>query len=125
MQRIPEVTREDVARVVRRELPSEVSGNGSRPPGRIWKRIVARSGSRQRVQLAILKLAGGDLDRLLDCIQTAMGDFRDVLAAAEYSRYVKESWARLIRKAEAMSPQEAERTMEEDWNEYQAWLCRE
>ena len=39
---------------------------------------------RERVQLAILKLAEGDIDKLLHFTQAAKGDFRDVLYWAEY-----------------------------------------
>ena len=39
---------------------------------------------RERVQLAILKLSGGDVDRLLATVQAANRDCRDVLWWAEY-----------------------------------------
>ena len=39
---------------------------------------------RSRIQVAAIKLSGGDLDRLDDWVQAANADFRDVLAAAEY-----------------------------------------
>ena len=40
---------------------------------------------RQRVQIAILKLSDGSVDRLLDHIKAAKLDYRDVLLWAEYT----------------------------------------
>src|SRR5688572_28268346 len=51
-----------------------------------------------RVRLAILKLAKGDLDRLLDQTQVAINDYRDVLSAAEYPRYSREVVFREVAK---------------------------
>ena len=39
-----------------------------------------------RVQLAVLKVSAGSLDRLLVWLDEARKDWRDVLVAAEYSR---------------------------------------
>ncbi len=39
---------------------------------------------RERVQLAILKLSGGDLDQLRQAVAQARVDYRDILAWAEY-----------------------------------------
>ena len=39
---------------------------------------------RERVQLAILKLSAGNLDRLLHNVEVAKRDYRDVLWWAEY-----------------------------------------
>jgi hypothetical protein len=41
---------------------------------------------RERVQLAILKLAEGEIDKLLHFTRAAKGDFRDVLYWADYPR---------------------------------------
>jgi hypothetical protein len=41
---------------------------------------------RARVQLAVLKLSGGELARLRDFVEVAIADFRDVLYAADDSR---------------------------------------
>ena len=40
-----------------------------------------------RVCRGIVKLAAGDFDRLLDLVQLAVIDYRDLLVAAEYSDY--------------------------------------
>src|SRR5947207_3178222 len=39
---------------------------------------------RERVQIAILKLSDGDIDKLHVNLEIAKGDYRDVLAYAEY-----------------------------------------
>ncbi len=45
---------------------------------------------KERVHLAILKLSGGDTNKLLQYIQSAKGDYRDVLFWAEYDKDGKE-----------------------------------
>lgn len=40
---------------------------------------------RERVQIAILKLSEGNVDKLLQCVTAAKLDYRDVLYWAEYS----------------------------------------
>ncbi len=44
----------------------------------------AEPGGRERVQMAILKLSGGDLEKLRHYLKRAQDDFRDVLYWAEY-----------------------------------------
>jgi hypothetical protein len=43
-----------------------------------------RHSERERVQLAILKLSEGDIDKLGPCLKDADRDYRDVLSWAEY-----------------------------------------
>jgi len=43
---------------------------------------------RERVQLAILKLAGRDLDKVRECTDAACIDYRDVLAWAEFPEQI-------------------------------------
>src|SRR5271170_6538774 len=83
-QPIPEVTRDDVKRIVLRDFPNaqfeEVMA------------IVAVYTSRWelgtiRVQLAALKLADGHMDSLRRYIDAAQSDYRDVLVPAEYPKY--------------------------------------
>ena len=44
----------------------------------------------ERVRLSILKLSGGDANKLLQYIQLAKEDYRDVLSLAEYDKNGKE-----------------------------------
>ncbi|MBL8897378.1 MAG: hypothetical protein JNM84_07110 [Planctomycetes bacterium] len=70
-------------------------------------------GKHARIAAAILKLANGDLARLYQMIDAAEGDWRDVLAWAEYARY-------------CAAPMGANRDAEQeaDWREYQDWFLR-
>jgi hypothetical protein len=71
-----------------------------------------------RVRLAILKLANGDLKELSRHAQTAIQDFRDVLAPAEYPR-----WTAEIGFDDA--PKDIERSViKDDWKQYREWLER-
>jgi hypothetical protein len=71
-----------------------------------------------RVRLAILKLANGDLDRLLDHTNTAITDYRDVLSAAEYPRYSREIGFDDVAQATKQA------VMADDWRQYREWLER-
>ena len=71
-----------------------------------------------RVRLAILKLANGNLDRLLDQTQTAIQDYRDVLSEAESPRYSREIGFGDVSE----SVQRA--VIDDDWRQYCEWLER-
>jgi hypothetical protein len=75
---------------------------------------------RPRVQLATLKLANGDLDALQKQIGTALEDFRDVLAPAEYPEYSKQG----PRVRRGLPAEEKQRILDSDWEQYEAWLRR-
>jgi hypothetical protein len=72
----------------------------------------------ERVRLAILKLAGNDLERIRSNVRAAKGDYRDVLAWAEYPGQMKANNWRL---PEA----ERERLAEADLAQYLTWLGQE
>src|SRR5262245_19325929 len=83
MQPTPTVSRADVERVVRRDfgpelLPQVLS---------ILDEYVELE--RERVQVAVLKLANGNLDDLRRYIESAKCDWRDVLGPAEYPLYTR------------------------------------
>jgi hypothetical protein len=115
MQPISNVSRADVERVVRREYPPEqfeevlaildVYGKAD------WHR------EKDRVQLAALKLAGGNADKLLELI-CDMQDYRDILVNAEYPAYLKEpqSWK--------LPGAEKQRLSKQDRAQYTEWLYR-
>ena len=116
-QPIPKVTDDDVMRVARRDFPSQHIDE--------VLTVLARYGEGDgsaavpRVRLAILKLAGGNLERLRVQVETALSDFRDVLAFAEYPQY----FARVTGAAD-QSREEVQRIIDADWNQYQEWLQR-
>jgi hypothetical protein len=69
----------------------------------------------EQMRLAILKLAGDDLDRLRSNVRAAKGDYRDVLAWAEYPAQIKaDSWR--------LPEGERERLKQADLAQYLAWL---
>jgi hypothetical protein len=85
-QPIPDVTADDVKRIVRRDYPDTAFGE--------VMSIVTEYASRwesatPRVQLAALKLANGHRDSLRRWIDAAKLDYRDVLVSAEYPKYWK------------------------------------
>ncbi len=88
-------------------------------PDFILKRLDGYDGgARDRVQLAILKLCEGSLDRLEQWVATAIQDYRDVLALAEYRREL----ARTPVELSQMSEEEVQALQDQDRQEYLAWL---
>ncbi|HSS65236.1 MAG TPA: hypothetical protein VLS27_12450 [Gammaproteobacteria bacterium] len=76
---------------------------------------------RARVQLAVLKLANGSLERLREYVDLARRDYRDVLALAEYPREMKAT--HLVRPE--LSPRqrrELARIRKQDREQYLKWL---
>jgi hypothetical protein len=116
-QPIPTVSRADVERVVRRDFRpnhvAEVLVILSRYGTDAWE------AAPERVHLAALKLASGDVAALADHMAVAKADPRDVIAAAEYPEAVRE-WARLADTADA----DRQRVFDADEQQYQAWLRR-
>lgn len=111
-QPVPKVGDADVERVVRRDFPkgrqAEVrtlleqygESSGMIPP--------------PRVRLAILKLSGGDANKVAKYVKDALMDSRDVVAWAEYPRYLKHD--------DKPSDESEETIITNDWNEYKSWL---
>ena len=70
----------------------------------------------ERVQIAILKLSGGDLESLRANVGTAKSDYRDVLAYAEYPEEMsKDTW-------KMSDKEEVKRIRERDRQQYVDWL---
>lgn len=105
-----------VARYARADLPRVIARDFAGHEEEVV-RILAdygrRTGERDglRVHMACLKLASGDLDRLRRAVDAACGDFRDVLAAAEYPGYMR-----------AGSAAEQWKAIPADWQQLQDWL---
>jgi hypothetical protein len=70
---------------------------------------------RERVQLAILKLSGGDVEKLREQVRIAKEDYRDVLAYAEYPLEMESD-------TEKMSPGKVEKIRRKDRKQYLEWL---
>jgi hypothetical protein len=118
MQPVPNVTRADVERIVRRDFPAgeyravlavlDEYGTES------WQREGAR------VQLAVLKLANGDREALRRHMEVAKCDYRDVLAAAEYPGYMRD-----LPVSGDVPFEDKQKVIARDWAQYKEWLCRE
>ena len=106
----PNVTESDVKRIILRDFgPQQLETVTS---------ILAKCGSSPRVHLAILKLSHGDLKLLKQQTEVAIGDYRDVLAAAEYLHYNQPG-------RPGIDAETARReAIKADWKEYQTWLHR-
>ena len=70
-----------------------------------------------RVHLAILKLSEGDPKKLLSYLEAARGDYRDVLAWAEYPEQLRSGKTRYNTPLE-----EYEAILSADRTQYEAWL---
>src|SRR3954454_22400114 len=73
---------------------------------------------RRRVQLAILKLSEGSLDRLRQSVADAKRDYRDVLSWAEYPNETRTS----ISDIQKMRPETVKRIRAADRAQYLEWL---
>ena len=91
-------------------LEAEVLAELDRYGAADWQR------ERDRVQLAILKLADGDFAALQQHTDVACTDYRDVLAAAEYPAYSQHGWP-----SPSAGAARAE-MFEADWDQYRKWL---
>lgn len=108
-QKVPEYSYTDLNRVLAREYPGETGKEALSVLGVFseeqWQ------GWSLRVHMACLKLARGNIADLKKYVQVACGDPRDVIAWAEYGRYMK-----------AKDPSAKQKATEEDWRELQEWL---
>jgi hypothetical protein len=117
--RIPDVTQEDVERIVRRDFPAEqfpeiiaiLGGLDSR-----WE------STRIRVRIAVLKLADGDVKALRKNVASANQDYRNVLVLAEYPEY----WRAMSDVRNLPPPlsswKERQHITDADWKNYKNWL---
>jgi hypothetical protein len=71
-----------------------------------------------RIQLAIIKLSDGDLDKLEEYVNLAKRDYRDVLAFAEYPEEIRTGFVGM----EKLSEEEAKALRGRDREQYLSWL---
>jgi hypothetical protein len=109
----PDVSDEDVERVVCRDYPAAEVDRILTLAARV------EVPERPRVILACLKLAAGSVEKLIGRFAEASADYRDVLGEAEYPLAMRR-WFRMDR----LSEEERQRIYDADWAEYQAWLHR-
>ncbi len=110
----PDVTFNDVERIIRRDFPIEqfdtVMAVLKQYGTEKWHRECAR------VQLAVLKLSNGDLHKRHIAIDVAMKDYRDVIVPAEYPEYSRGLHTREL----PVKVQEG--IIRGDWEQYESWL---
>ncbi|HEU5181453.1 MAG TPA: hypothetical protein VFW45_11715 [Candidatus Polarisedimenticolia bacterium] len=112
-QFVPQVTREDIDRVLRRDFATEHHDE-------LRALIEAiQVIEKHRVILGCMKNAGGDVDKLKRNLGEATGYYREILLEAEYPNYAKK-WSRFDKLSEA----ERRKIVEKDKNQYLAWLNR-
>jgi hypothetical protein len=113
-QRVARPSRSDVLRVAARDFPGDQTFEALRVLGGFG--TGEDEGVRDRVHAAVLKLARGNIGRLPELIEIAKGDPRDVIAPAEYPRYLD------ARNPSELSTPDQQAIVDADWAEYHAWL---
>jgi hypothetical protein len=114
-QPVPEVTEKDVERIAIRDFGKERLALVMEILQEYGKQEWNSPGS-PRVRLAILKLADGDLEKLKVHTKIAIQDFRDVLAMAEYPRFMTEiGFNEVDKKVE-------NEVINDDWKQYREWF---
>jgi hypothetical protein len=113
VQPVPDVSLDDVERIVRRDFPAErVAALLA-----LLRDSEANSGISPRVQLAALKLAAGSEHKLDLHLEAAKSDYRNLLVAAEYPEY-----GRIGLRIQKMRANEKREIIERDWRHYEEWL---
>ena len=116
-QPIPQVTPDDVERVVCRDFTADeytaVTGMLNEYGTEKWHREPTR------VRLAVLKVANGSVQKLRACIDSAKRDYRDALAAAEFPAYFMIGF-----RVRELPEKERRRIIDDDWRQYEEWLRR-
>ena len=110
-QPIPDVSSEDVDRILERDYPQEAQ--------EVLRNLIANFDVRdkERVALASLKIADGDLPRAEKALADAIEDSRDVIVAAEYPNYYRN-----VLRINDLPAEKLEKIYKEDWEQYSSWL---
>ena len=116
-QPIPDVTDKDVIRIISRDFDDSQLDQVLTILEKYEKE--EHYDSSPRINLAILKLASGGIIKVVEYTKIAIQDYRDVLAWAEYPRYMKEVGFDLTEQ------EVVEKIIKDDWRQYLEWLTRE
>lgn len=109
----PQVNQEDVERVLQRDFPAE----HWQELREIIQRVQVRE--KDRVMLACMKAAGGDVQKLKGNLNEAEGYYREIIGEAEYPFYVKKMF-----RMDKLTEQEKADIIEKDKKQYLDWLKR-
>ena len=109
----PQVTQEDVERVLQRDFPAEH-----------WEELremiqLVHVREKDRVILACMKNAGGDVQKLKGNLNEASGYYREIIGEAEYPFYVKKMF-----RIDKLTEKEKSDIIEKDKKQYLDWLNR-
>jgi hypothetical protein len=113
-QPVPKVTRADMERIVRRDFPVEQLPEVMAILHQFGMAEWEKKWDVNRVQLAMLKLAGENIDKLREALTTAKSDPRDVISPAEYPSYGLDKFK--------LPEEEQEKIFSTDWKHYETWL---
>lgn len=116
-QHIPTVDRADVERIVTRDFPPELRAQVLLALSAYGTESYQREP--HRIHLNILKLAGGDLARVVQETESAGCDYRDTILSAEYPNYRRKMF-----HIDGLPQLERDRIIEADKQQYKAWLHR-
>ena len=112
-QFVPQVSEEDIERVLRRDFPAEHHQE-------LWEmiqRVEVRE--KPRVILACMKNAGGDVQKLKGNLNEASGYYREIIGEAEYPFYSKKMF-----RIDKLSEPEIAAIIEKDRKQYLDWCNR-
>lgn len=110
-QPVPNIEPDDVTRLLAREFGAEADAARSV----LGALSGTHPGAVARVSAAAIKLSGGDLEQLRSAVAMGLADWRDVLSAAEYPRYMQ--------LGDDPSPAGRAAAIEADGASYRAWLA--
>lgn len=106
-QKAARPTRSDVLGVAARDFPGDQTFEALRVLSAC--RTFENEGVRDHVHAAVLKLAGGNIQHLRKLTEIAKADPRDVIAPAEYPRYLN------ARNLSGLSAPEQQAIVDADW----------
>jgi hypothetical protein len=113
VQYVPDVSEEDIKRIVRRDFSAEFLG----AIHEMIRGVEVRE--KTRVVLACLKNAKGSFEKLKGELTNADGYWREIISEAEYPNYSKKMF-----RMDELSADEKQRIIEKDKNQYLMWLHR-
>ena len=108
-QPIPKVSDADVERIARRDFGANLA---DRVISELSRYGPTNGPERPRVRVDILRLAGGDIERLSGGVALAIQDYRDVIVGAEMPNYPYRMKDDIL----------AQQIIDRDWRGYRAWF---
>ena len=111
IQPIPKITESILEKIIERDFKA----SSTEVKSKLEKVESETESGKNRISLAILKLANGNLEDVEKYIEVSNVDFRDIIFQAEYPRCSELGF-------EAIENPEIRKVYLEDWEEYTKWL---